>query len=131
MTDQEIDALKEGRELDALVATAIGLPVVWGPEPYMKAGQIREGRFPFLKGTANGCNYDWAAVPNYSTSIADAFTVLDAWQGDYEIRRQNGHYRVELFKPSQEWEEWAATLSLAIARASLKAARTTTEAGHG
>lgn len=61
-------------------------------------------------------------VPAYSTDIAAAFLVLAQWEGDFELRRQNGiAWKCELFKPSREWEEWAETLPLAICRAALKA----------
>jgi hypothetical protein len=58
----------------------------------------------------------------FSTNIAAAHEVLDAWEGDYEVRRQNGLFRVELFRPSEEFQEWAETFPLAVCRARLKAA---------
>lgn len=63
----------------------------------------------------------WADPPPYSTSILYAWKVLEAWQGDCDVRRQNGQWRVELFKPSMQWSAWAETLPLAICRAALRA----------
>lgn len=46
---------------------------------------------------------------------------LDAWTGDFEIRRQNSAWRVELFKPSQQWTAWGMTLIEAVQRAMTEA----------
>lgn len=69
-----IAELKPGPELDAKVAEALGLPVVWSSPPYLSIKH--EGRMPYLKGEAGGCNYDWAPVPRYSTDVGAAFKAV-------------------------------------------------------
>lgn len=60
-----------GAELNAAIAAEFyRLPVVWSTPPY--AGSERWGydpnaRYPWLKGLKDGCNYDWAHMPKYST----------------------------------------------------------------
>ena len=61
-------------------------------------------------------------IPFYSRNLQHAWDLLAWWWGDVDLRRQNGSWRVELFKPSAQWEAWADTLPLAICRAALRAA---------
>lgn len=61
-------------------------------------------------------------IPPYSSSIEWAMTLLDSWHGDWKIRRQNDHYKVTLYEPSMQGNEWAETLPLAICRIRLRAA---------
>jgi hypothetical protein len=79
------EEMKAGREMDALVAEkGLGLHVVWSKEPYIVPGRPRkEGRFPYLKGTATqgmaqGVEYDWVDVAHYSTDISAAWQVWHA-----------------------------------------------------
>jgi hypothetical protein len=65
----------------------------------------------------------WRDCRRYSSSYQWAMTALETWHGDYEICRQNSHYRVELFEPSMQYDAWAETLPLAICRALLRAWR--------
>ncbi len=48
--------------------------------------------------------------------------ILDAWSGDLEIRRQNGHWLVTIYRPSEEFEASGSTLPEALCRAALRAA---------
>ena len=100
--------LQAGRELDALVAERIG----WTRRE--DCWRWRDGRCPVQ---IECCT----EMPVWSESIEDALEILDQWPGDVDIRRQNGHYHVELFKPSMQWDAWAETLPLAICRAAVKA----------
>ena len=59
--------------------------------------------------------------PPYSTDLATAMRILDVWDGDCLLRRQNGHWHVELCQPSQQWDAWAETLPVAICLARLRA----------
>lgn len=97
--------MKAGRELDALVAEKVmGLPVVWSSEPYViLGGTRREGRFPYLKGRAHGCDYDWAEVPHYSTDIGAALTVAE------HMHAQGWHYEVgsHISLDDVRWAEFA------------------------
>lgn len=70
-------------------------------------------------------------VPAYSTKIEAAMTLLDSWHGDWEIRRQNDHYKVTLYEPSMQGDEWDASLPLAICRIRLRAAGWPLAASHG
>ena len=67
------------------------------------------------------CEGDPFTLPHYSTRTSDANALLDRWHGDVNIRRQNGQWHVELFKPSQQWDARGETLPEAICRAMLKA----------
>lgn len=68
-----------GRELDALVAEKVmGLPVRWREDPYREIGMPVKGREPWLKGRANGVEYDWAPVPRYSADMSAAWKIVDA-----------------------------------------------------
>lgn len=66
-------------------------------------------------------------VPHYSSDIGAAMEILDHWQGDYLIRRQNTAFRCELYLPSREYREWGQTLPLAICLAALKYAAVSQE----
>lgn len=96
-----------GRSLDADISR-----VVFGRDPAFC------GLCP--KGVDSGaCGH----VPRYSESIEAAMTLLDAWHGDWKIRRQNGHFKVTLYEPSMQGVEWAESLPLAICRIRLRATR--------
>lgn len=54
-----------GTELEAALAEALGLPVVWSSDPYYPPRH--PGRMPYLKGEHEGVTYDWASVPRWFT----------------------------------------------------------------
>lgn len=62
-------------------------------------------------------------VPRYSEDMAATSLVLEAWQGDVLLRRQNGYWNCELFRPSDQWDAWGETPSEAVCRARLLAAK--------
>ena len=97
--------MNAGRELDALVAEKV---MGWkDPSPVF-------GLMEDVEGNAN-------FPPDYSTSIAAAWRVVEKWQGDITVDRRNEHFKVTFYKPSYEYEVWAETLPLAICLAALKA----------
>ena len=59
-------------------------------------------------------------VPCFSIDIDDAMQALDHWHGDYEIRRQNGQFKVTLYEPSMQYDLWGRELPLTICRVLLK-----------
>lgn len=61
-------------------------------------------------------------ISSYSGRRDDSLDLVDWWKGDAELRRQNGHWLVTLFRPSEEFEAWGETLPLAVCRARLLAA---------
>lgn len=65
--------------------------------------------------------YGRFTLPLYSACLADAWLVVEKWDGDFDLRRQNDQYRCELFQPSREWQAWGETPALAICRAALRA----------
>ena len=69
-------------------------------------------------------NMSHLAIPRYSRDIAATWMVVDPWNGDFDLRRQNGRWRATFFRPSEEFEAWAATPELAICLAALQAAAT-------
>ncbi len=74
-TPAEIDALPP-RELDAMIAEKLGLPVKWSTPPYFPmSGYLADCRYPWLKGVHDGVEYDWAPVPHYSSDLAAAFAL--------------------------------------------------------
>lgn len=64
-------------QLDALVAEHVfGLPVREGPHPQMPRPPHEPEHGFWLKGKANGVEYDWAQIPRYSDDIDQAFRVV-------------------------------------------------------
>lgn len=68
--------------------------------------------------------------PLYSTSLIDAFSVLEKWPGDYELKRQNGIFHCELFIPSMQYASWGKTIEVAICLAAISASRSGDFSGH-
>ena len=72
-------------------------------------------------------DHDWMTtphcncVPRFSRDLIQAIraTVYD-WEGDFELRRQNGHWRATFFKPSYEYEAWDYDPAVAVCEAALK-----------
>ena len=119
MTNEEIDKLNAGAMLDAMVAERVMgwspmFPPGERPTGWHGGGGVDERGQPFVHLISS----KWSP----STDIAAAWELLNAWEGDYEVRRQNDQHRVELFRPSEEFQAWAVTLPLAICHARLKAA---------
>lgn len=111
--DAAIRKGKTGKILDAAVAERVlNHPVIWsGP-----GDRAIEG-YPQMYGGGD----QWP-IPGFSQDNFEALPLLDKWDGDYEIRRQNDQYRCTLFVPSMQWEAWGETISQAICLAMLKAA---------
>jgi hypothetical protein len=63
------------------------------------------------------------SLPRYSETVADAWLVVEQWDGDCDLRRQNHQWRAEFFRPSQQWSALADTLPLAICQAALAASQ--------
>lgn len=40
--------------------------------------------------------------------------LLRLWNGDYELRRQNGNFKCVLFRPSEQYESWSTSMPRAI-----------------
>ena len=115
MTANEINGLQAGQKMDALVAEkALGWEVEAPKHAAGGFGSPWRGRPPGKRRWD-----DWDNLPRYSRDISAGLLVLNAWEGDYDIRRQNGQYRVTLYQPPREWEAWGASLPLAVCRARL------------
>jgi hypothetical protein len=131
------EVLVAGRELDALVAERV---MGWGwvkhrmdvnsaaPGQRYLCEISEEGRRGFFERFCDYampddpiCEEAKPYVPSYSTDRTAAWTVVEHWKGDFELRRQNEHFRATFFKPSYEYSEWADTAPLAIVLAALKA----------
>lgn len=106
----QIELMEPGPDMDRAVAKSLG----W------RKGNPRADRWANERGNLQGFIESWSP----STQWADAHDVLSLWQGDVEARRQNGQWRVTLFRPSYEFEQWAETFPLAVCRARLLAAET-------
>lgn len=67
------------RKIDALIAERVfGLPVLEGPDPYVHLpGLQSRGRDFWLKGSHEGCYYDWALCPAYTSSVELAIGALE------------------------------------------------------
>lgn len=70
---------------------------------------------------SEGVDWHERPLPRFSYRLEDATTIVDAWNGDFELRRQNDQWRATFFRPSEEFEEWADAAPLAICRAFLNA----------
>lgn len=64
---------------------------------------------------------DGRLLPRFSQDIAAAWAIVDVWDGDVEVRRQNGAWQVTFYRPSEEYEVWADTAPLGICLAALAA----------
>ena len=87
-----------------------------------------EGRYDTLRSHSSnlGRALSGSRVPD-AESESWASSILNAWPGDYEIRRQNGYFRVTLFEPSYEHIGSAAARPEAIYAAVGKAIRSFNE----
>jgi hypothetical protein len=107
--------MKAGQSIDALVAEKV---MGWEVQPPKHAaggfGSLWKVRPPGRRRWD-----DWRELVSYSTDIRAANLLLDFWEGDYEIRRQNRQYLVTLYQPPREWEAWGPSLPLAVCRALL------------
>lgn len=137
MTRDEITALSP-RELDALIAEKVeGLPVVWAPDPFRVPDRRLSGRFPWLKSSVNGLDYDWSPVKRYATDWSIMRRVIEAmhergWSCQLrsylsDNSRDNGSAYHARFTPNNcpvrggesEFEMPGEEAPLAIARAAL------------
>jgi hypothetical protein len=126
MTREEIEKL-EGWELAAAVAEhAMGWPKFEGqahregsrPYPHFCVDRRYAKPIQVDYGRENEFPRGWAP----DTDIAAAWQVVEKFNGDFEVRQQNGLiYRATAFIPSSEFECWAPTAPLAICRAALLA----------
>ena len=99
---------KQTRFLDCLIAEKfMGWEPIEDPDTglWWKVPQGDETRDAF--GSADG-------PPCYSTNEQAAMIVLRKWDGDVNIRRQNKLWKVELFRPSEQWDAWAGIFPLAV-----------------
>jgi len=122
------------RELDAKVAEIVmGLPVVWSTPPYVEPGSfLQEGWSPYLKGNVNGCEYDWAPVPYYSSTGDGMLAVIERMRElDERTQRKYCNKLIELcmkhgrsLGQTEEWLHWWWALYItpqAVALAALAA----------
>lgn len=126
------DNMKAGYAFNAVLGKALGVKPVdewrWrtsdgglGHLPSYPRAYDPQKDDAFLK-RVGGEAFQFECWPPYSICENTAFEhLLDPWEGDYEIRRVNGMYRVELFRPSEEFQALATELALAVSRARLKA----------
>jgi hypothetical protein len=119
----DVTKLEAGRELDELVALAMG----WQRDLVAVAGGFRVVWWP----PSEDAVPEYVPLPPYSTDIAAAWLVVESWK---ELR--GGHSRFSIEWGSDDWrvEVWAnyggdsvvvyhPSLPLAICRADLEVAR--------
>jgi hypothetical protein len=110
----------EGRELDALVATKIFKHTIAETDDC-------NGEDNFWIADAMAERRDWIGLPNYSTDISDAWTVVEkmreraeAWE--FNIESNLGKWKAGFFSNGEYFDsDWEETASLAICRAALRA----------
>ena len=57
---------------------------------------------------------------NYCGDIRAAWEILDQWNGDWELHRQNGAFDFVLYRPSEQYDAQSDTAPQAICLAFLK-----------
>lgn len=112
-----LDEHIQARRIDALVAEKVFGQHVFRRWP--DADYDSWMMYPLAEGTVP--SWDQVDLPPYTTSWDAAGQVVNSWEGDVRIGRQNGAWWVEFCRPSEEFKEWADTFPLAVCRAALKA----------
>ena len=124
MTNDEIEQLEAGRELDMIISGCIF---------NRKAEWLTDHRDIILNGCAEHewssmIVADWAAIPHYSTSISDSWQIIDQMNEDgFTFRFVSSHTRrtsfAEFFNGSDMYFQSLVNepAPLAICRAALKA----------
>lgn len=81
-----------------------------------------DGKHVALITYAEGDRDNYRHVKNYSTSIADAWTVLEYLKFDFDIERSSSRFDVKLYSRNRSWDRAESkSAPMAICLAALKA----------
>jgi hypothetical protein len=130
MTNEEIDTMEAGRELDVEIHKAL-----WPRHNIQTFENLDLALWHYCDGShEKGSSCQWQQIPLYSTDIAAAWQVVEKMQsvtpgGDIHIECLDGEWEVSTchgaFTPlgADGWRDFSAadTAPLAICRAALKA----------
>lgn len=114
-----VDNLMPGNKMDVQVAVSC---MHWRYMPIQagKVSAVEWAEWIDLKGQTQAAGTNGGFHP--STNNQDADRILDNWQSDVIIKRQNGFWIATFFIPSEEFESVSGVRQVAICRAALKSA---------
>jgi len=123
MTHEQIDELEPGRELDETIHCAL-----WPEDEVLQLPWADSITRQYRRPKTNELQHQpWLCLPHYSTSIADAWTVLDRLRViDFRhvtLEMAGGCWRCDIspYNQNETFSSFGYSAPLAICRAALKA----------